>query len=144
MDAKQLKQAVRSLHRYFIWADEMKKHFEIWCQKVVDDGIHDRFSAEMIRADLYMSFWYGELFVVVEGWRELELTDPAVDALLKSPNVKLLKLYRNGVFHFQMKYFDKRFQGFITGTDTVPWVRDLHEAFSSHFLARFAKENKGV
>jgi hypothetical protein len=48
-----------------------------------------------------MSYWYAALYVVIEGWRDLGLADATIDALLQSPNVDLLKRYRNGVFHFQ-------------------------------------------
>ena len=34
---------------------------------------------------MYMSLWYGTLFVLAEGWRELSLTDPEVDRLLDVP-----------------------------------------------------------
>jgi hypothetical protein len=42
---------------------------------------------------IFMSYWYGGLYVVVEGWRELRLSDPKIDALLTSQNVNLLKRY---------------------------------------------------
>jgi hypothetical protein len=38
-----------------------------------------------------MSYWYGSLYVVVEGWRELNETDPKVDPLISSPDVDRLK-----------------------------------------------------
>jgi hypothetical protein len=38
-----------------------------------------------------MSYWYGSLYVVVEGWRELNETDPKVDPLISSPHVDRLK-----------------------------------------------------
>ena len=51
--------------------------------------------------------------MVIEGWQELGLADPAVDRLLMSPKVDLLRRYRDGVFHFQPDYFDSRFMDFI-------------------------------
>ena len=59
---------------------------------------------------IFMSYWYGGLYAVIEGWQELGLTDPTIDRLLESPNVELLRRYRNGVFHYQMTYFDDRFR----------------------------------
>jgi hypothetical protein len=90
---------------------------------------------------IFMSYWYGGLYVVIEGWRELGLTDSTVDRLLKSPNVELLKRYRNGIFHFQKQYFDERFTGFMESKDSVPWVRELNLAFGTYFL-REAKKRK--
>jgi hypothetical protein len=90
---------------------------------------------------LYMSFWYAALYVVIEGWQELKLNDPAIDQLLASPNVPLLKRYRHGTFHFQKEYDDKRFLNFMTkGNDVVAWVRRLHEEFSRFFLEWFGQQ----
>lgn len=76
--------------------------------------------------------------MVVEGWRELGLSEPTVDRLLASSNVDLLRRYRNGVFHFQRDYNDDRFLGFMTeGTDTVAWVRELTLHLGRYFLQRF-------
>lgn len=140
MDAKEETRAAHTLHRYFIWANRMREHFYSFVPQVANDPEKDRFSEAAIQADLYMSFWYGELFVVVEGWREIGLADPTVDALLRSPNVELLRRYRNGVFHFQKDYFDDRLLGFITAKDSAGWVSDLNDAFSQYFLNRFAAE----
>ena len=85
---------------------------------------------------LYMSYWYGATYVVIEGWREARLNDPKVDELLESSNVELLRKYRNGVFHYQKDYYsDKKFMPLIQeGRDVVSWIRSLSEAFSDYFL----------
>ena len=48
------------------------------------------------------------LYVVVEGWNELELTDPAIDAHLNNDDgpelVGAIRRHRNGVFHYQQTY----------------------------------------
>lgn len=95
----------------------------------------------------YMPYWYGGLYAVIEGWRELGLTDDRIDPLLKSPNVDLLRRYRNGAFHFQRCYYDKRFREFITeGENCVEWIRTLNSEFGRWFLTwykeRKAKERK--
>jgi hypothetical protein len=139
MDEKELKAALHSLHRYYIWANRMRIHFYELVPKVAADQSKDRFSATAIEADLYMSFWYGELHVVIEGWKALGLSDPNVDALLASPNVELLRRYRNGVFHFQKDYFDERFLGFMRdGENAASWVFDLNRAFGAYFLRKFS------
>jgi hypothetical protein len=80
-----------------------------------------------------MSYWYGSLYVVIEGWRQLQLTDPKIDPLLLSPNVRFLKKYRDGVFHFQRSYFDDRFLGCIKAGDSVEWVRTIHSELGEYF-----------
>jgi hypothetical protein len=108
----------------------MRTHFD----SLLASGTHATGQGE-IESILYMSYWYGGLYVVVEGWKELGLTDAAVDRLLQSPNVDLLRRYRNGVFHFQRQYNDQRFMEFITqGTNVVLWVRDLNEQLGRYFL----------
>ena len=122
---------ILTLHRYFISANRMKKHFEELKPAVSQEKL-DSFIEPMI----YMSFWYAGLFVVIEGWRELGLTDSRIDNLLQSPNVELLRRYRNGAFHFQPEYFDARFIDFIKEPGTVQWVRELNENFGRWFLGR--------
>ena len=88
-----------------------------------------------------MSYWYGGLYVVIEGWRKLRLVDSVIDELLGSKNVKLLKRYRNGVFHFQSKYSDSRFTDFMTvGENAVEWVRLLNKEFGRYFLNRILRQ----
>jgi len=88
-----------------------------------------------IESFLYMSYWYGGLYVVIEGWQRLKLSDDIIDNLLISSNVQLLKRYRNGVFHFQKEYIDKRFEEFMEqGMNAVTWVRSLNEQFGRYFL----------
>ncbi len=122
-----------TLHRYFIWADRMRLHFDnvLLNKNKLDPKYFN------IDSFLYMSYWYGGLYVVIEGWHELKLQDQTIDSLLKSPNVALLKKYRNGVFHFQKEYMDKRFTEFMNkGENCVKWVRELRKAFSDYFLEK--------
>lgn len=135
-DLKQKENEILSLHKYFLWANEMRVNF--------DNVLHIKEKNEVdkdkrfIKLNLYMSYWYGALYVVVEGWEELELKDDKIDSLLNSQNKYLLGRYRNGVFHYQRKYFDERFIEFIRdGEDCVNWVRDLNQEFGRYFLEWF-------
>ncbi len=132
-------ESVLTLHRYFIWANRMRTHFD----KLLATQASARDPFE-IEATLYMSYWYGGLYVVIEGWQELQLHDPIIDQLLVSPNVDLLRRYRNGVFHFQRDYFDDRFRGFIeNGQNAVEWVRTLNREFGRFFLEWFQERGTG-
>jgi hypothetical protein len=113
MNDKQLKAALHTLHRYFIWAHQMQIRFYELVPQIAQNPKIDRFDPEALLADMYMSFWYGELYVVVEGFQALKLSDPTIDPLFASPNLALLKRYRNGVFHYQKDYFDDRFLDFM-------------------------------
>jgi hypothetical protein len=126
---------VVALHRYFIWANKMRTDFDILLN-IDKPGIK-------IEQDLYMSYWYGGLYVVIEGWDKLDLNDTVIDGLLaKKEYVELLRRYRNGVFHFQKTYFDRRFVNILEqGKDFVTWVRKLNGEFGRYFLQWHAKQN---
>ena len=120
---------VFALHRYFIWSDEMRKHLETVLLNI-GEARPDMLSEAGIRSFLSMSYWYGGLYVVIEGWRELGLHDDAIDRLLESPNVDLLRRYRHGAFHYQREYLDRRFTDFMEPeAGTVQWI-DLFETNS--------------
>lgn len=92
-----------------------------------DDAIH---------RDAYMSLWYALLAVVIEGWNDLRLSDAAVDELLRSPYVDKLRRYRNGVFHFQRRYWDARRTEFLMGgAESAAWVRRVHDEVGRVLLA---------
>lgn len=119
-----------SLHRYYIWANRMRVHF----LDLLSSG--DISSSQgKIESRLYLSYWYGGLYVVVEGWKELDIVDEPIDRLLDSPNVGLLRRFRNGVFHFQKKYNDARFFDLIKEReDVVQWVHALNAQFGRYLL----------
>lgn len=122
---------IYSLHRYYIWADRMRLHFDEY-------AIQDKHDPNWnLNTFLYMSYWYSALYVVIEGWRELNLNDSEVDHLLASPNVDLLRRYRNGTFHFQATYYDDRIVDFIKEEGIVLWIRRLNQALSAFFLKHF-------
>jgi hypothetical protein len=132
---------VMSLHRYFNAANQQRTEFDrINTEHAEKHGTAVRYGGEGWNESwIAMSYWYGGLFVVVEGWRELGLADEQIDALLASPNVELLRRYRNGIFHFQRKYFDERFLQLLRdGEDVVTWVRELNRQFGRWFLEWFA------
>ena len=126
-----------TLHRYYIWANRMRTHFD----EILSRGV----PVETVEIEclLYMSYWYGGLYVVIEGWQALKLTDPIIDSLLQSPNVKLLRQYRNGTFHFQIKYYNDKFSSFTKGTDAVAWVRKLNTEFGRYFLGAYPHRPSG-
>jgi len=133
---------IYTLHRYFIWANKMRTDFyAILGKRGPGKPVAPK---EQIDLFLYMSLWYSQIYVVIESWREIGLIDKSIDSLLTSPNVDLLRRYRNGVCHFQKDYYDERFQGFMKdGEDSVQWVRYLNSEFGRWFFEHF-KNNKNA
>jgi hypothetical protein len=125
--------AILTLHRYFIWANEVRTRFE---QHLRDHGAPPAYEANLYP---WMPYWYSALYVVVEGWQRLGLHDVEIDDLLVDEDMtRLLRRYRNGVFHFQETYHDERLTGLLLeGATSAQWVRDLHAAYDRWFVGHF-------
>jgi hypothetical protein len=124
---------ILSLHRYFVWALTMRDHYEKTGQRF--SPTPSFFENEAANeAFMYLSYWYAGLYVVCEGWQELRLSNPEIDALLTSSHLEVLKRFRHGVYHYQADYFDKRFMNaFILGEDFDYWVKKLADTFARYF-----------
>ena len=131
-----------ALHRYFIWANKMRTDFDALLAKRKNTQVPE--DPTLIEDNLYMSYWYAGLYVVIEGWQELKLQDTVVDNLLSREDyVDLLRRYRNGVFHYQKDYFDSRFADvWFQDKEFVAWVRELNRQFGRYFLQWYAKYNQ--
>ena len=113
----------------------MRVHFEDTLKLT---GAVDITSADGFYVAMYMSLWYGCLYIVIEGWRGLGLGDQEIDALLRSPNVDLLRTYRNATFHYQKEYLHEKFMTFLReGEATATWVREIHNSFAAYFAREF-------
>jgi hypothetical protein len=122
---------IHALHRYFVWSSPMKDHFV----ESFGPGEHQeiRFPPSDhidVKRFGYLSLWCSMLYVLVEGWKKLRLSNPAVDTLLDQDNLELLRRFRNGAFHFQSEYFDGRFVDFLS-EDILIWLARLDQAFNS-------------
>lgn len=123
-----------TLHRYYIWADRMRLHFDQELRR--RNTTSDQFELS-IEEFMYISLWYAQLYTVIEGWKKLGLQDGAVDILLlQADHVDLLRRYRNGVDHFQKDYFSTKFTNFVAMTGSALWIRSLHTAMGNYFLQR--------
>jgi len=128
-----------SLHRYFLAANQQRVEFErVLREHAAEHGGAPVYAGENWNESwLWMSYWYAGLYVVIEGWRDLGLADEEVDRLLNSPNVDLLRRFRNGTFHYQRKYWSEKLVELIRDGDNVPqWVSELNRMFGRYFLIR--------
>lgn len=131
---------VGSLSRYFIWASKMRHEFDgLIANKKSDDEV-----IFLEHVHVYMSYWYGALYVVAEGWKDLNLEDEAIDKLLNSPYLALLRKYRNAVFHFQRRFSHKGFMNLMfEGEEAGDWVRSLHSEFGRYFMGFWKAKKEG-
>ena len=82
---------------------------------------------------IYMKYWLSALYVVIEGYREIDPKNAALDALIASHGDSL-RLYRNGVFHFQ-KQTTKNVQFHGHPDNRLNWAEDIHTEFENFFCA---------
>ena len=123
-----------SLHKYWIWANKFKSCFEYSLKSLS----HKKARQITLTEDwvIFMSYWYSALYVVIEGWKQLKLTDAKINVMLRSRDIGFLKKYRHGVVHFQSNYFSERFDDFISSRKgkSALWIRMLHDEFGRFFL----------
>ena len=82
-----------------------------------------------------ISVWYALLYVVIEGYKALSIQFEPVDQLLAQEEyVNLLRLFRNGTFHYQEDPLTEKVIGFLHKTDSESWVRELNRQFQAFFL----------
>jgi hypothetical protein len=122
-----------SFTEYFLWAETMRTDYAALAERV---GIND----ESVYLTPYLSYWYAGLYVVIEGWRELRLSDKRVDPLVSSSSVGVLRRWRNGAFHFQRRYVDQRFLEWVRAPGAGEWLDGLHAAFSGYFAEFLEKK----
>lgn len=129
---------IAALHLYFIWANRMRIHFDAHLTSESRPAVDP---TQDINALLYMSLWYAEIYVVIEGWRELRLHDDEVDRLLNGNDhddlVDTLRLFRNAAFHYQPDYWTPKMLKFVEfGGDSAAWIRDLTTALGNALLRK--------
>lgn len=83
-------------------------------------------------------FFYGSLYVVIEGWRDKKqvqpvLQDQVIDKMLKSPHVSTLADFRNSILH-PNSILDRRLLAFMSEhPKLLPWAMGLSDEFLRYF-----------
>jgi len=78
---------------------------------------------------------YALLYVVIEGYRELQFSDETIDSLLKdTENLKLLRHFRNGAFHYQKEPISRKTLEFLVTKNSETWIKKLHNSFDKFFV----------
>lgn len=136
---KQIDPNILTLYRYFGYAAHMRDLFrkEVnpdWIQLMSKDftGIMLFFYSA---PGLYLLYSYSGIFLVIEGWRDLKLSDERIDSLVASPYVDRLRLFRNATFHYQKEPISfKHLQFFGTEEEaTEKWLNELYREFERFF-----------
>lgn len=99
---------------------------------------------ERFHLEMYVDYWYAEIFAVMEGYEKLSLTIPEVAALCENPLYTKLRDYRAGVYPFLEKYFDDAIRELLadppqeSGLPTSTWH------WAAFFWTNFVNEGKRV
>ena len=77
------------------------------------------------------SQWLASLYVVVEGWKSLKLSDATIDKLLSvyEDYVLTIKRCRNAVYHYQKDILDKRVEKAVSDQELLTWAGALLDEF---------------
>lgn len=112
---------VASWGKYIYRSDIERNNFEKLAQND-DSGI---------RFFIYSSQWLASLYVVVEGWHSLKVSDIAIDKLLSvyEDYVLTIKRCRNAVYHYQKDVLDKRVEKAVGDKEILIWAGALLDEF---------------
>jgi hypothetical protein len=82
--------------------------------------------------------WLAAEYVVLEGWRELGITDKRVSKLIQlyPENCETLRRCRNAVYHFQSEILDRRIINCLQNqNEEAAWSIALHYEFQRLLIA---------
>jgi hypothetical protein len=125
-----------ALHKHWITADSIKQFMLAEMPANGAEGLSPELlkMAQMHSMGTRLSVFYALIFVVVEGYQELKLTDKTIDdLLLKTEFVDALRRFRNAVFHYQGDPLSSKLMDFLNAQDSDKWVKSLYESFGRYF-----------
>jgi hypothetical protein len=138
------KEKLAALYAHWCTADSINYHLR---RSLESPANHDAELAEPFKslgiqqsAFMTLSVWYALLYVVIEGYRELEIKDPEIDDLLSQTEfVDALRRFRNATFHYQEDLLSDKLLKFISLAQSEKWVGRVNAA-----LDRFLIDQLGI
>jgi len=137
-----IKPEIITLYRFFAYAAHMRylvgrEMSEEWL-KMLSADVYGLLSFLFSAPGIYLMYSYSGIYLVIEGWKDLNLSDPKINKLLESSFVDRLRLFRNATFHYQKDPISwKHLQFFGTEEEkTEKWLNNLYSEFE-----RFFREN---
>jgi hypothetical protein len=124
-----------SLHRHWCRADAIRYVLFEPAQALAEpvDELHQL--AHQYSGTLRLEVFYSLMFVVIEGYKALKISNGAIDALLKEQrHVERLQRFRNATFHYQKAPISPKLLEFFDSNDSDKWIKSLYGAFSTFFL----------
>lgn len=137
----EIKLEVLTLYRYFAYAAQMRALFRMetktdWI-KSMDGDEANLIGFFYSKAGLYLLYSYSGIYLVIEGWKELKLSDEKIDKLISSPYLERLRRFRNATFHYQKEPLSMKHLDFF-GTEeekTEVWLNEVYNEFERYFMS---------
>jgi hypothetical protein len=133
------KRDIYALYRYWLIANSISTTYKqtVWSKPefISNEGFELIIANEKI---VGLMIWYSHLYVAIEGFMELGIKDPDILDLLKNEKtLNMLKILRNGVFHFQKDVniiLNDKVASFFLEKDTENWIRKINNKFEKFFV----------
>lgn len=125
-----------SLHKHWCIADSVRVFITAKVPHPEDATLPEKFveEAQLHSRFMRLSVWYSLLRVVVEGYQELKLSDPAIDEFLnRTDYVDALRRFRNAIFHYQTDPLSDKLMAFLELEESTKWAIGLNKAMESYF-----------
>lgn len=131
-----------ALHRHWMWANIIKKHFE---GAIADASKSGKANPEDLFPEAYgayMSIWYGMLYGVLVVPSEKNICLPNIQADIDSIRDSL-RLYRNAVFHPQPQYWSAKLIEVMKDPESTRRIWAVHTGLGGFFLEELGRLNSG-
>jgi hypothetical protein len=100
-------------------------------------GMSPAFAELALKASKFnrIMVWYALLYVVVEGYRELNISYPPLNEVLAEGEYdSLLRRFRNATFHYQENPFSAKLVDFLEKPESESWIQGLNRQLEAFFL----------
>ena len=123
-----------SLHKHWVNADALKQVIAVKIEGGSNLPPSALDNAQMWSSFCRLSVFYGLIYVVVEGYRELKYSSKSIDELLdKTEFVDALRLFRNAIFHYQKVPIPEKALKLLELKESEEWIGQLHLSFKKFF-----------
>jgi hypothetical protein len=116
---------------YFVPCDLMHQNVNLLKGRAFADENPENADSQEVFIS-FLLYWLGGLFVVIEGWKSLKITEPTIDKMIDE-HWDSLRQFRNAVFHFQPD--DRKHVQFFD-LAKFNWAEELHAALRAFFEAQ--------
>jgi hypothetical protein len=135
--------SVTSLYVHWCTADTVKQFIGVPVPAAANAGLAETIPAgltlavEQLSVITRLQIWYALLYVVVEGYRELEEKDEAVDELLANEEmVAAMKGFQTALFHPQEAPLSDQLLRFMARPGSEHWPHTLNAALKRYLESR--------